>query len=272
MKNQAQWVLLTGASSGIGLEMARQFAARGYQLILVARSTDKLLRLAAELHDTHGNETMVITKDLSDVQHAKSLYEELKAAGVRVDILVNNAGVGLYGEHTETSMEEELAMINLNISSLMVLSKLFLRDMRERDRGKILNIGSLLSFFPFPYYSVYAATKAFVLSYSEALHTELRGSNVQVSTACPGPVDSNFTTAGMAASNAYQFLPLDAPEAVAKTIVQQFLKGKRTIKVGLPVKLITFTTKHSPQSINLAVNQLLARPAKKKKEQAVITG
>ena len=150
-----EYILLTGASSGIGYEMATQLAARKLNLVLVARSENKLQQMQKELIATYGISVQYIAKDLSDVQAAIDLYKDVQQADLLVTGLVNNAGVGNYGNFVETSLEEELKMIELNISSLVALTKLFAKDMVSRKSGRIMNVASLLSFLTFPYYSVY---------------------------------------------------------------------------------------------------------------------
>ena len=254
-------VLLTGASSGIGREMARLLAARKYDLILVARNEQKLQLLKDELQQNHQIRVYLKIKDLSKVNEAQALYREIKGQGLSVRILVNNAGVGVYGEFSETSLKEELSMMELNMSALVVLTKLFLQDMKADDYGRILNVASLLSFFPFPYYAVYAATKAFVLSFSEALRAELSDTNISVTALCPGPTDTGFTTPEMLQTNAYKGNPPVEARAVAEVGVRQLLDHNTTTVVGFTNKLIVFATKHSPRWINLRITKHLASQA-----------
>jgi uncharacterized protein len=158
-------VLITGASSGIGYEMARQLAAQGYDLLLVARRLEKLETLKLELEKSFRITVHVIPKDLSDLQQAYALYEEVKQHGWEVNMLVNNAGRGLYGNFADSDLHTELHLINLNISAVVILTKLFLQDMLVRKEGRIMHVASLLSFLPFPYYSVYSATKSLFLRF-----------------------------------------------------------------------------------------------------------
>ena len=171
-------ILITGASSGIGYEMATQFAAKKMNLILVARTETKLQQMKAELTKEYGIQVHYFVADLSDVNAAKDLYKKVQQENLVVTHLVNNAGVGNYGNFTETSLEEELNMIQLNISSLVVLTKLFAKDMVVRKSGRIMNVSSVVAFLPMPYFSVYSATKAFVLAFSETLAAELEGTGV----------------------------------------------------------------------------------------------
>ncbi len=186
-------VLITGASSGIGLELARCFAAEKSNVILVARSTDALEKLAAELRAQHQIEAHVVTADLSQADAARKIFNELQGRGTVVDVLVNNAGFGLHGGFTELPLHRQMEIIKVNVSVLVELTGLFLPGMLQRKRGGILNVGSVAGFLPGPNMAVYYASKAFVLSFSEALHEELRGTGVRVTDLCPGPTESNFS-------------------------------------------------------------------------------
>ncbi|MEO1256612.1 MAG: SDR family oxidoreductase, partial [Bacteroidota bacterium] len=201
-------ILITGASSGIGYDMAKVLAKKGYNLAITARRKDRLERLQAELQAKHNVNIHVFTADLSKTENAKKLYKEVRSKGLVISKLVNNAGFGGYGAFSQTNLETELDMIQLNISSLVCLTKLALEDMKEANKGSILNVGSLLSFFPFPYYAVYAATKAFVLSFSEALRSELSETKISVSVLCPGPTETEFTDEKMLNTNSYKSMKM----------------------------------------------------------------
>jgi len=185
-------VLITGASSGIGLELAKCFAAEKSNLILVARNTSAMETLAAELRHEHGIEVHIITADLARPESAQMIFDELKGRGTVVDVLVNNAGFGLHGGFAELPLKRQMEMVQVNIAALVALTGLFLPGMIQQKRGGILNVGSVAGFLPGPNMAVYFATKAFVLSFSEALHEELRGSGVTVTDLCPGPTETNF--------------------------------------------------------------------------------
>jgi short-subunit dehydrogenase len=187
-------VLITGASSGIGLELAKCFAADGCRLILVARNTNALEKLADELRRQNKIETMVLTADLSLPQTPKQIFEKLSAQKISVDVLVNNAGFGAHGAFTEMSLSWQLEMLQVNITALTELTGLFLPGMIGRKRGGILNVGSVAGFQPGPGMAVYYATKAYVLSFTEALAEELLGTGLKVSVLCPGPTATNFGT------------------------------------------------------------------------------
>lgn len=256
-KKMKQTALITGASGGIGLEMAKQMAANNYHLVLCARSTGKLVALQQEITNTYPVSVVIITKDLSDVKQAKELYQEVKAMGINITALINNAGVGNYGPFTDSNIDEDIAMMELNMTSLMVLTRLFVTDMKAANYGKIMNVASLLSFFPYPNLSVYAASKAFVLHFTEGISAELKGTNVTATAICPGPAKSDFGNDALYQSNAYKMLPLVKPVDIARKGVKQFLKGKRIVITDLPINIIIFITKISPRSINLMVTRFL---------------
>jgi len=251
-------VLLTGASSGIGYEMAKLLAAKKYDLILVARRLNKLEALKAELENNYDITVYIFSVDLSKPGNAVDLHNEIKAKGMEITMLINNAGTGEYGDFLEIPLEKEIHMIQLNISSLVVLTKLFLKDMKNRNYGKIMNIASLLSFIPFPYFAVYAATKAFVLSFTEAIRAELSNTKISVTALCPGPTDSEFTTTEMAKTNTYKRLKLSNPRKVAKNGVDALLKGKGTVIVGLQNKILANAPRFSLRSMTLKIAKFLA--------------
>lgn len=251
-------ILITGATSGIGYEMAQQLAAQKYNLVLVARRQDKLQSIKSLLELKHGIQVHVVAKDLSDASQAIDLYEELKKDGIEITMLVNNAGVGMYGEFINTDLQSELKMIELNVSSVVALSKLFVQDMIVRKRGRIMNIASLLSFLPFPYYSVYSATKSFVLAFSETFASELQGSGVQVVTLCPGPVDTAFNTEEMWKTNAYNANKPVSASAVAREGVELLLNGKGKKIVGLNNWFISNLPRVTPDSIMMKIKKKLA--------------
>ncbi len=184
--------LITGASGGLGEEMARQLAPRGIHLLLVARREDKLQALAAELAEKHGIQTGVMALDLADPGAAAELEREAEFRRIDIDFLINNAGYGLYGEFAHSDRTEQLDMLQLNIVTLTELTHRFLPGMLSRGRGRIMNVASTAAFLPGPLMATYYASKAFVLSFSEGLAEELRGSGVAVTALCPGPVETGF--------------------------------------------------------------------------------
>jgi uncharacterized protein len=190
--NRKLTALITGASGGIGLDLAREFAKDGYNLVLVARSKDKLESIAADFAKQYNISASVIAKDLSKASAPDELYADLKTQGIEIDALVNNAGFATYGKFVEIPLEQELQEMQLNMVTLTHLSKLFGKDMVARKHGKILNVASTAAFQPGPLMAVYYATKAYVLSFSEALANEFEGTGVTVTVLCPGPTESGF--------------------------------------------------------------------------------
>lgn len=187
-----KYVLITGASSGIGLELAHQFAKNGYDLILVARRKKLLQTLANELHTKYGSESELIEKDLEESNAAKEVVAILQRKNISIEILVNNAGFGTFGDYNSSDEETNSRMVQLNITSLMSLTRLLIPSMLKRKVGKILNVASMAAFQPGPFMAVYYASKSFVLSFSEALSSELEGTGVTVTALCPGPVPTGF--------------------------------------------------------------------------------
>jgi len=192
MASEKLYVLITGGTTGIGFELAKLFARDGYNLIIVARKQDELDKATTELIKRFNVEVLTFPKDLFDPFNAFRLYDEIKAKGIEVGTLVNNAGHGHYGKFAESSLTTELDIIHLNISSLVILTKLFLKDMLKRGEGKILNVSSVAGKFPGPYQSVYHGTKAFVQSFSEALHYEVKDQGITVTSLLPGATDTDF--------------------------------------------------------------------------------
>lgn len=252
-----EYILLTGASSGIGYEMANQLAAKKMNLILVARTETKLQQMQAELTNKYGILVQYFVADLSDVNSAKDLYKKVQQENLLVTHLINNAGVGNYGNFTETSLEEELSMIQLNISSLVVLTKLFAKDMVSRKSGRIMNISSLVAFLPFPYFAVYSSTKAFVKAFSETLAAELDGTGVIVTSLYPGTVDTGFTTDKMQATNLHKSKPIH-PKEVAAQGVKHLLSGKGKKVVGFENWFNSKLPRFMPDNIMMKIKKHLA--------------
>src|SRR5271166_4002120 len=189
---QSKTALITGASFGIGAEFARIFAREGYHLVLVARTADKLRQIASELEKAHGTRSLILATDLSDPGAAAYVLDQTMRASIQVDVLVNNAGFGQYGLFAENDLEECLRQIQLNVTTLTHLTRLYLPAMIERKSGGILNVASAAAFQPGPLMAVYFATKAYVLHFSEALSNELNGTGVTVTCLCPGPTATEF--------------------------------------------------------------------------------
>lgn len=246
-----QTALITGASGGIGLELARLFAAGGYDLVLVARSADKLEEVAGELRSRHGVTARVLAKDLADPGSPEEVFRELEAAGVAVDVLVNNAGFATFGPFAEIDLGKELEEVQLNVVTLTHLTKKFLPGMLARRRGGILNLASTAGFQPGPLMTVYYATKAYVISFSEALAEELGGTGLTVSVLCPGPTKTGFQQrAGMENSKLFSGLlqVADAP-SVARAGYEGFRAGKRVIIPGLINKVGVQSIRFTPRAL-----------------------
>lgn len=241
--------LITGASGGIGEELARLFGADGRDLILVARSRDKLQRLADELGGKHNIEARVVAKDLTDTRAPREISEELRAAGVEVEALVNNAGFGSYGLFAETDENHEMDLLQVNVSALTHLTKLFLPGMIARRRGYVMNVASTAAFQPGPLMAVYYASKAYVLSFSEALANETRGTGVVVSALCPGPTETGFVAAAkMEQSKLFERGAMSARE-VAEAGYKGLLAGKTIVIPGARNSLLARTVSLLPRGL-----------------------
>ncbi len=239
--------LITGAWSGIGRELALLFARDGYNLVLVARSAAKLAELAEDLKREHGTSIRVLAKDLSNPAAPDEIYSEL-APDSSVDSLVNNAGFGTRGPFWETSLAAELEMMQVNMVALTHLTKLLLKGMLERRSGKILNVASTAGFQPGPLMAVYYATKAYVLSFSEALANELKGSGVSVTALCPGPTETGFSQrAGMRDSRLFRGTTMDA-RTVAQIGYRALMQGKPVVIPGLRNRLLAFSVRLAPRA------------------------
>ena len=239
--------LVTGASSGIGLAIANSLARRGAHLILTARSTNKLNEVAKGIRDG-GNRAHIFSGDLSQAGAAKQLYKEVLAANLKVDLLVNNAGYGRWGDFTEFGRDDYAQMIQLNITSLTELCHLFIPAMVSRSGGGVINIGSTASFIPVPFASVYSASKAYVLLFSDALRYEYADHDVRIMTICPGATDSNFRAVAAMNSNALQTLIAKMEELgdvgasceeVAEQGLDAFLQNKVYVVTGKGNKKFT---------------------------------
>jgi short-subunit dehydrogenase len=241
-------VLITGASSGIGLELARCFAADGCRLVLVARNTTALQSLARELQQTHKIETHILTADLSLPETPKRIFDELHKTGVTVDVLVNNAGFGALGTFAELPLQRQLEMLQVNITALTELTGLFLPGMVQRQRGGIFNVGSVAGFEPGPGMAIYHATKAYVLSFSEALAEELTGTNVTVTALCPGPTTTNFgNVANFLRERRLKKIPKMPAEKVAQYGHDAYRKGRVLAIPGLRNYFLIFLVKIMPR-------------------------
>lgn len=241
--------LVTGASGGIGEELARLFAADGHGLVLVARSRDKLARLAEELQAKHGVEARVLAADLARPDAPREIFDELQGAGVTVDALVNNAGFGSYGLFAETDLKFELELLQVNVVALTHLTKLFLPGMLARRRGYVMNVASTAAFQPGPLMAVYYASKAYVLSFSEALTNECAGAGVRVSALCPGPTETGFVAAaGMGDSKLFDRAVMDA-RTVAVEGYRGLLAGKAVVIPGVRNNLLARSIGFFPRNL-----------------------
>ena len=238
MEKTSQYALVTGGTSGIGYELATLLAKDGYNLILVARSENELNAAAAAFTNQFGVEVVTIAKDLFDVKNAFGLYDEVRKREITVDILVNDAGQGCYGEFIDTDLGRELDIIQLNISSLVTLTKLFLKEMVSRGKGRILNLSSIASKLPGPYQAVYHGTKAFVQSFTEAVRSEVKDSGVTITALLPGATDTDFfNKADMNQSKIVQEGKLDDPKQVAKDGYEALMNGDDMVVSGMKNKL-----------------------------------
>src|ERR1700722_5136864 len=243
----SETVLMTGASSGIGLELAKCFAADGCRLILVARNTAALERLAGELRQKNKIEAIVLTADLSLAETPGRIFEELRTAKITVNVLVNNAGFGLQTEFTESPLQRQLEMLQVNITALTELTGLFLPGMIGRRGGGILNVGSVAGFLPGPNMAVYYATKAYVLSFTEALAEELAGSGLKVSVLCPGPTATNFSQVARGQKLRRIQTSKMSAEIVAKHGHQAYRNEKVVAVPGLVNRFLIFLTRILPR-------------------------
>ena len=251
--------LITGASSGIGRAMAVDFARRGFNLIIVARRRQRLLELKEEVQEKYGVKVRCFCHDLSKTEECLKLYEEVSR--VNVDVLVNSAGFGVFGKFHETSLEDELKMIDVNIKALHTLTKLFLQKFRERDKGFILNVASIAGFMPGPEFSSYYASKSYVVSLTKAIHEELRfeKSNVYIGALCPGPVRTEFNEIAGA-----QFAVTGASDVeVAEYAIEKMFDGQMIIVPGTGTKFLRAAAKYAPENILLSAVGAVQRSRKK---------
>jgi short-subunit dehydrogenase len=239
--------LVTGASKGIGAVFAEHLAARGMNLVLAARSLDALERLAKRLTHTYGVKCVALNADLADPEATHGIATELERRGIEVDLLVNNAGLGLSGSFLSHDLKRKQAEIQVNVQALVSLTHLFGRGMKNRRKGGIINIASNASFQPLPAMASYAATKAFVLHFSEALSHELAGDGVHVMAACPGPTATNFfagTTTNMSAKD------MDSSESVVQKTLEAFDQGRHVAyPTRMSVRLGTLLPRFLPRSL-----------------------
>ncbi len=265
-----QLALITGASSGIGYHLAREFARHGHSLILVAPVLSELERVSMEIEREFQVGVQPLARDLSQEHAPGELFATLSGSNTHVDILVNNAGLGQRGRFWENPPERDILMLRLNIEAVVRLTRLFLPPMLERRHGRILNTASIAGFEPGPTLAVYHATKAFVLSLSESLATELQETGVTLTALCPGPTDTDFfDKADMVDTAAFQKANLMAPQDVAKAGYEALIKGERVIVAGGMNKAMVAARRLLPESLQARKNEKLYEetdPAERKRQ------
>jgi uncharacterized protein len=262
MNDRTQTALITGASAGIGYELAKLFAKNRFNLVLVARNGPKLSRFADELQRHYGVSAKSMAVDLSWPQGPYSLFDDVKHSGTQIDVLVNNAGYGKFGEFAKMPLEDDIGMIQLNMVTLTVFTKLFLGPMLERRYGKIMNVASTAGFQPGPMMAVYYATKAYVISFSEAIANELKGSGVTITCLCPGATDTEFQKrAGMENTVLVKKLkPMDA-ETVARAGYEGLMSGKTLIIPGVRNRLLAESVRFAPRKLVTAISRRILEKA-----------
>jgi uncharacterized protein len=240
--------LVTGASSGIGCELARQLAQRGYDLVLVARDAARLQTLADEVAGC-GVRAVVLPTDLADPAAPEAVFGELRRQGIALDVLVNNAGFQVFGPVQDRAIEEQLRLIQVDLVALAHLTLLAIQDMRGRGGGRILNVASTGGFAPAPYNAAYCACKAFVLSFSEAIARDLKGTGISVTCLCPGATRTEFARrAGIEDVRIFHLGAMDAA-AVARAGCDALMRGRTTVVPGLLNKLLVFATRFTPRRL-----------------------
>jgi short-subunit dehydrogenase len=252
--------LITGASFGIGAELARIFAREGYNLVLVARTGDKLRQLASELEKAYGTRSLILAADLTDPGAPAYVLDQTKRADIQVDVLVNNAGFGQYGLFIDNDLEECLRQIQLNVTTLTHLTRLYLPMMVERFSGGVLNVASTAAFQPGPLMAVYFATKAYVLHFSEAIANELQGTGVTVTCLCPGATTTEFHK--RANATGMRLLKLGSMDA--HTVAED---GYRAFAAGKPVVISGFKNWLVAQSVRFSPRRLVTAIARKTQEE-----
>jgi len=255
--------LITGASNGIGLELAKVHASKGGDLVLVARNKSKLDELKTELETQYKVKVYTIGKDLSVNNSAQEVYEETTKQKIKIDYLINNAGFGDFGMFVETDWNKELQMINLNITTLTQFTKLYLQDMVKRQNGKIMNVASTAAFQSGPTMAVYYATKAYVLSFSEAVDNEVSDKGVTVTTLCPGATESGFqAAAAMEESNLVKGKKLPTSKEVAEYGYASMMKGKTVAIHGLINYLMANSVRFTPRALVVKLTRKIQDKAK----------
>jgi len=265
--NSSSAALVTGASAGIGTELAKLLAARGYALVLVARRKDRLLALANELIEQHGVQVETIAADLSKPTPRGRIPGRVEELGLEVEVLINNAGFATGGEpFYEADPARELQQVRRDVEAVVALTSAFLPAMVQRGRGAILNVASTAGMQPMPYSAGYAAAKAYVLSFSEALHQESRGRGVTVTALAPGPVETDFwQIAGWETSTGKSFeraVPgaMISPEQAARAGIQGLEHGERVVVPGLPIRAAMLASRYIPHAVKLPALARFMKP------------
>lgn len=253
--------LVTGASSGLGVDFTRELAARGCNLILVARREDLLRSVQQEIEEAHGVAVTTIAMDLTEHDAPQRLYDQLRTAGKTVDVLVNNAGFGLYGKFTEIAWERERNMLELDMVTLTHMTKLFLPDMLARRFGYILLVSSIGGYQPSPLYASYSAAKSYVLNFGEALNYELRGTGVQCTVLSPGITATEFLTVAGQQPTLYQRLAMMKSRDVARIGIESTLKGRASVVSGRMNALTVWSNRLIPRTWSAAITYRLMRSA-----------
>jgi short-subunit dehydrogenase len=251
--NDQSWVLVTGASSGFGEEFARQYAAQGRPLVLVARRIEKLEALATELRERYRVQAIVEQVDLSNVAAVIQLHQRLRERGIAIDILINNAGHGLQGTFVDGTLDAALAMLQLDVVSLTAVTHVFAQDMRTRGRGKILLVASFLAYLGVEKFAVYAAAKAYVLRLGEALHRELKRDGVTVTVLCPGMSNTGFATAAQQKITPALKLLMMQPAPVVRAGIRALQAGRISVVPGWANKATVMFTRATPRWLHQAV-------------------
>jgi uncharacterized protein len=251
--------LITGASTGIGREYAYLCAQEGYDVVLVARGEAKLQALAADIHNKTGRQAYVFARDLSQPDAATVLFNDIVCTKIQVEVLINNAGFGLLGKFWELDAKEQMEMVQLNMNALTMLSRYFLPDMIEKKRGMILNVASTAAFQPGPLMAVYYATKAYVLSFSEAIANELRGSGVTVTCFCPGATHTGFAKrAGSENSRLFKQVGAMSAEKVARDGYRALMSGRTVAISGAHNWFVAQSVRFAPRKLVTAVSRWVA--------------
>ncbi|GGZ73415.1 SDR family NAD(P)-dependent oxidoreductase [Streptomyces bluensis] len=250
--------LVTGASFGLGAEFADQLAARGHDLVLVARSRDRLEETAERLRTAHGVQTHVVPQDLAEPDAADRVAHELSARGLTVDVLVNNAGLGTCGRFEEIDPRREHDQVMVNVVALVDLTHALLPGMLARGSGAVLNVSSVAGYQPSPYFAVYSATKTFVLNFSLALREEYRGRGITVTALCPGPVETRFfdTIGRRAAVGSFT-----TPEPVVRAALRALDRDRAYVTPGLSNQVVAHLTPRRPRTLVAAITKRITRPA-----------